>query len=192
MQLYYKTVGGKEIFSYCQVIQMNDGTWVSNPSAAQIKAAGWKKYTPPTPVPTPETEPQFDVMLNAVKRMLDSQVEGLTDEDAIAVAALFPTWISKLGQAVNVGERYWYDGKLWKVIQAHTVQSDWTPDTAVSLFTEVTIEEWPEWKQPQGAHDAYMKGDKVTFNGKHYVSLIDNNVWSPSDLPSGWEEVSNE
>ena len=103
------------------------------------------------------------------------------------MAALFPTWISKMGQAVNVGERYWYDGLLWKVIQAHTVQEDWTPDTAVSLFVEVSIEEWPQWVQPQGAQDAYMTGDKVTFDGVHYVSLIDNNVWSPADLPSGWE-----
>ena len=126
-------------------------------------------------------------VMEAVKRMLANSTESLSDEDALNVAALFPTWASKMGQAVNVGERYWYDGKLYKVIQAHTVQEDWTPDTAVSLFVEVSIEEWPEWVQPQGAQDAYMIGDKVTFEGVHYVSLIDNNVWSPADLPSGWE-----
>lgn len=50
-------------------------------------------------------------------------------------------------------------------------------------------EEWPEWVQPTGAHDAYSTGDKVTFNGKHYTSLIDGNVWSPDTYPSGWEEA---
>ena len=48
-------------------------------------------------------------------------------------------------------------------------------------------EEWPEWVQPTGAHDAYSTGDKVTFNGKHYTSLIDGNVWSPDTYPAGWE-----
>ena len=50
-------------------------------------------------------------------------------------------------------------------------------------------EEWPEWVQPTGAHDAYGMGDKVTYNGKHYVSKIAGNVWSPDAYPQGWEEV---
>lgn len=45
-----------------------------------------------------------------------------------------------------------------------------------------------EWKQPTGAHDAYMKGDKVIFKGDVYESLIDSNVWSPEVYPSGWAE----
>ena len=48
-------------------------------------------------------------------------------------------------------------------------------------------EEWPEWVQPTGAHDAYGVGDKVTYNGKHYVSKIAGNVWSPDAYPAGWE-----
>ena len=50
-------------------------------------------------------------------------------------------------------------------------------------------EEWPEWVQPTGAHDCYNTGDKVTYNGQHYVSKIDGNVWSPDAYPSGWEAV---
>ena len=48
-------------------------------------------------------------------------------------------------------------------------------------------EEWPEWVQPTGAHDCYNTGDKVTYNGQHYVSKIDGNVWSPEAYPAGWE-----
>lgn len=81
----------------------------------------------------------------------------------------------------------WYDGKLYKVIQSHTVQDDWTPDVSASLFTLVTVEEWPEFVQPTGAHDAYMTGDQITFNGQHYVSLIDNNTYSPETYPQGWQ-----
>lgn len=185
--MYYKIINGQEKFSDCRTIQTNDGVWISNPTEEQIASAGWLPYEPPVVPPTPQTDPDMGEVMEAVKRMLANSTESLSDEDALAVAALFPTWVSKVGQAVNVGERYWYDGRLWKVIQAHTIQEDWTPDTAVSLFVEVSIEEWPQWVQPQGAQDAYMIGDKVTFEGVHYVSLIDNNVWSPADLPSGWE-----
>lgn len=50
-------------------------------------------------------------------------------------------------------------------------------------------EEWPAWVQPTGAHDCYNIGDKVTYNGKHYTSTIDGNVWSPDAYPAGWEAV---
>lgn len=185
--MYYKMIGDRQVFSDCHTIQTNEGVWISNPTEEQIAAAGWLPYMPPVIPPQPMTDPDMGEVMEAVKRMLDASVEELSDEDALNVAALFPTWVSKMGQAVNTGERYWYDGRLWKVIQQHTVQEDWTPDTAVSLFTEVTIEEWPQWVQPTGAQDAYNIGDKVTFEGVHYVSLIDGNVWSPADNPSGWE-----
>ena len=54
---------------------------------------------------------------------------------------------------------------------------------------EEVVEEYPEYVQPLGAHDAYKKGAKITFNGKRYVSLIDGNNWSPSVYPAGWKEV---
>lgn len=48
-------------------------------------------------------------------------------------------------------------------------------------------DEWPEYVQPTGAHDAYQTGDKVTWNGKHYISKMDGNVWNPDAYPAGWE-----
>jgi hypothetical protein len=185
--MYYKMIGDRQVFSDCHSIQTNEGVWISNPTEEQIAAAGWLEYIPPVEPVLPQTEPDMYDVMEAVKKMLSSSTVELSDEDALAVAALYPTWASKIGETVNVGERYWYDGKLWKVIQSHTVQENWTPDVSVSLFTEVTIDEWPEWRQPAGSADAYMIGDKVTFEGVHYISLIDNNVWSPSVLPSGWE-----
>lgn len=109
-----------------------------------------------------------------------------SDEDALESIELFPKW--EAGIAVAIGERYQYNGKLYKVIQAHTTQADWTPDITPALFTEVSLDEFPEWVQPTGAQDAYNKGDKVSFEGKHYMSLIDGNIWSPAAYPAGWEE----
>lgn len=54
---------------------------------------------------------------------------------------------------------------------------------------EQPTEEYPEYKQPTGAHDAYKIGDKITYNGKHYECIFDNCVWNPEEYPSGWKEV---
>ena len=74
------------------------------------------------------------------------------------------------------------------MVQAHTSQAHWTPDQTPALFVKVSLAEWPEWVQPTGAHDAYNTGDKVTYNGEHYVSLIDGNTWAPDAYPAGWEK----
>lgn len=187
---YTKTINGRQVFSTCATIQMPDGSWVSNPTAEQIAQAGWEVYVPPVipePEPEPQTEPDMYEVMEAVKRMLATDIVDLSDEDALGIAALYPTWASKEGEQVAVGERLWYDGKLYKVIQAHTVQSDWTPDITPALYVEVSIEEWPDFVQPTGAQDAYNTGDKVTYNGKHYTCKMDNCVYSPDAYPAGWE-----
>ena len=48
-------------------------------------------------------------------------------------------------------------------------------------------DEWPEWVQPTGAHNAYSNGDKITYNGKRYISTMDGTVWSPDAYPAGWQ-----
>ena len=113
-----------------------------------------------------------------------------SDEDAYTMRYLYPEWS---GESVSYkkNDRFMYHDKFYKVLQNHTSQADWTPDTASSLYVEIAnpAEEWPEFKQPTGAHDAYAKDAKVTFEGKHYKSLIDANVYSPTAYPQGWELV---
>lgn len=95
-------------------------------------------------------------------------------------------WPELIGHFLPYGEIVCYGGALYKVIIPHTAQADWVPSEAVSLFTKVSIAEYPDWVQPTGAHDAYSKGDKVTYDGKHWVSTADANVWQPGVY--GWEE----
>lgn len=113
-----------------------------------------------------------------------------TDSQALNCILLFPEW-SGVGVAYKKGERVRYDGKLYKVLLDHTSQADWVPGSAPSLYVGVSDPaiEYPEWKQPTGAHDAYHEGDKVTYNGKKYISLIDSNTYSPADYPAGWKPV---
>ena len=113
--------------------------------------------------------------------------EKATDEQALAVLALYPVWRS--GVYYEVGIRVLYNGILYKVLTAHTSQDDWTPDAAPSLFTKVLIPDEtivPEWEQPDSTNP-YSAGDKVTHNGKTWVSDIDNNVWEPGVY--GWTEL---
>ena len=185
--MYHKFIGDREVFSDCKTIQLEDGRWVSNPSEEQIAAAGWEPYTPPIVPPQPELEPDDYTIIQAVKTMLASSTDELSDEDAIEVAALFPTWISKMGEDVSAGERLWYDGELWKVLQPHTVQETWTPPTSPSLFVKVSIEEIPEWVQPVSAETAYHKDDKVKHNKMIWQSIVDNNTWEPGVY--GWVQL---
>ena len=48
-------------------------------------------------------------------------------------------------------------------------------------------DEWPEYVQPTGAHDAYKIGDKITYNGQRYICKMDGCVWTPDAYPAGWE-----
>ena len=126
-----------------------------------------------------------------IREIIEKASASLEDTDALDAVELFPLWA--VGVAYSVGERIQYDGKLYKVVQAHTSQADWTPPLVPALFTEVAKPgEIPVWKQPTGAQDAYNKGDKVhypTADDPVYESLIDSNVWAPDAYPAGWREV---
>lgn len=121
---------------------------------------------------------------------LNSIVSTMTDEEAVERAILFSNWVS--GKAYTVGERVRYGGRIFKVLQAHTSQEDWTPSRAPSLFAEVLTSEDGEpreWQQPSSTNP-YLTGDKVIYNGLVYESLIDNNVWTPDAYPAGWKLIS--
>lgn len=98
----------------------------------------------------------------------------------------YKQWVA--GESLSVGDRRAYDGILYEVVQAHTTQDGWEPPNVPALFKRVWTEEYPEWVQPTGAHDAYAKGDKVSHNGKKWVSTADANVWEPGVY--GWDEIT--
>ena len=110
-----------------------------------------------------------------------------TDEQAINATAAYPEWKENIEYKVD--ERILYNNVLYKVLIAHTSQLDWTPDVAVSLFAKVLIPDENviyEWAQPDSTNP-YMTGDKVLYNGKTWVSNVDNNVWAPDVY--GWSEI---
>ena len=140
-------------------------------------AEGWLK-----------TIPAFEEAEDPAQEKLDSVLEILTDEQAETVPDAFPAWAAGIAYAVGVRVRY--GGVLYKCVQAHTSQEDWTPDATPALWTRIGDpgDEWPEWVQPTGAQDAYAMGAKVSHDGAHWTSDVDANVWEPGEY--GWTEVA--
>ena len=121
-----------------------------------------------------------------LRTYIEKAALSLSDEDALEAIELYPAW--RTATAYTVDERIRYDSTLYRCVQAHTSQDDWTPDVVPALWTVVSLDEFPEWVQPTGAQDAYQKGDKVSHNGKHWISDVDSNVWEPGVY--GWSELT--
>lgn len=120
---------------------------------------------------------------------IEKAAVSLSDEDALEAVQLFPAWNSAATYAV--GDRVRYNDILYSCLTAHTAQADWTPTAAPSLWAKVLIPDpnvIPEWEQPDSTNP-YSAGDKVTHNGKTWVSDIDGNVWEPGVY--GWTEVTS-
>ena len=121
--------------------------------------------------------------------MIEKASASLPDEDALEAVELFPAWQTDTAYSLSIRVRY--ADKLYRCEQAHTSQADWTPDKTPALWTEVAKPgEIPVWKQPTGAQDAYMTGDKVWYPERDttvWQSTMDYNVYQPGVY--GWEEI---
>lgn len=126
--------------------------------------------------------------LTKIGKLVANQVTD--DVVALTIQEFYDIWAANVnyvkGQYIN------HEGVLYKVLQDHMSQADWTPNASPSLFAKVLIdpsgETIPEWVQPDSTN-AYMIGDKVKFEGHVYESIIDNNIWSPSAYPAGWKVI---
>ena len=130
---------------------------------------------------------------------------GVVETESGWEYAPFPACPVELFPSLAADRDYWKgdrvrdpaDGNLYKLIletpegHPHHSQSDWPPRLVPAVWVRVDnpAEEWPEWQQPQGAHDAYAAGRKVSHNGKHWINTYgDGNIWEPGVF--GWEEVT--
>lgn len=151
----------------------------------------------------PDDDEEVITYLFGITEQTDSQLreeEGLsylaslllTDEQAVAAPFLFDEWDPNGVSYTAEVSKVTYNDLLYKCLQSHVSQASWNPKDAVSLWVRIDDPaiEWPEWRQPTGAHDAYPIGAKVSHNDKHWVSNVDNNVWEPGVY--GWDEQIEE
>lgn len=118
---------------------------------------------------------------------------SLTDDQAMEVSTLYPEW--SIGDTYQEDNIVRYEGVLYRALQASTGEEQYPPDSFVAGWKRIgepNEEGIFPWVQPLGAPDAYNTGDKVTYHGKTYESLIDGNVWAPDGYPAGWSEVKEE
>lgn len=123
-----------------------------------------------------------------LRPLIEKAALSLSDEDALEGINLFPNWAPDV-DVYEKNIRVQYEGILYKCLQTHTPQNNWTPKNSPSLWAKVLIPDAnviPEWEQPDSTNP-YMKGDKVMYNGLVYESSIDNNVWAPSVY--GWNQI---
>lgn len=122
-----------------------------------------------------------------IRTVMDAAGAMLTDEQALQVTQLYPPWDASA--AYTADQRVRYADTLYKCLQAHTAQADWTPSAAPSLWAKVLTDPAGAilpWEQPDSTNP-YARGDKVTHNGKTWISTVDSNVWEPGVY--GWQEV---
>lgn len=88
--------------------------------------------------------------------------------------------------------------ELKETVNANAIGTSALKDAIEKLGQQVEIpetpteDEYPPFVKPNGAHDCYNEGSKMTFNGKKYICLINGCVWSPDEYPAGWKEVKEE
>lgn len=196
MKQYYKIIDGKTVF-YHDPLVIN-GMQIYNPSEELILAAGWMEYTPPpTPEPEPidETkyEPYTEEVVEKLKKLLQEQVKQQTDEEALENIELFPSWQSKLGIQVNQGERLYFDDKLYKVLQTHTPQEQWRPDSTASLYVQVVADDSGTIDNPIAfeINMELVQGKYYTEDGVKYLCIreLAQCVWHLNALVGNYVEV---
>ena len=126
-----------------------------------------------------------------LRPLIEKAAISLDDVDALEAIELYPQW-SGAAVPYEKDARVRYNGILYRVLMSHTSQDAWTPDAAPSLFAKVLIPDpdvVPEWEQPDSTNP-YQIGDRVSYKGKIYESVIANNIWSPETYPQGWQEIN--
>lgn len=195
MKQYYKEIDGKTVFYKDPLIV--DGMQIYNPSEELLLAAGWMEYIPPiTPEPDyTKYEPYTEEVVDKIKQLLQEKVKQQTDEEALENIELFPTWQSKIGVQVNQGERLYYDDKLFKVLQSHTPQDEWRPDTTASLYVQVVADDAGTIDNPIAfeVNMELVEGKYYTEDGVKYLCVreLAQCVWHLADLIGNYVEVVN-
>ena len=124
----------------------------------------------------------------AIRAKLEQVAQYIPEEEAFESIWMYPQWTAEEIYPANFFVQY--NDKLYKSLQFHSAQSQWTPDVALSLWAEILPgqEDTPigEWVQPDSTNP-YMTGDKVTHNGQIWESTIDYNIWEPGIY--GWIQI---
>lgn len=100
-----------------------------------------------------------------VSRMLiTAQINTLAVDDntAIRMREFYPEWAT--GTAYTQGYKVQYNGKLWRVLQAHTAQAGWEPENAASLWEQINETHAGTLEDP-----VPYEGNMALVSGLYYI-----------------------
>ena len=115
--------------------------------------------------------------LQKIRAMIEKAAKSLDDTDALDAPVLFPAWA--VGITYSIGDRIDYNGKLYKVVQAHTSQEDWTPDQTPALYTEVAKPgqgDSPDNPIPYNNNMELLSGKYYSQNDVVYLCFRDTGI----------------
>lgn len=121
---------------------------------------------------------------------LFAQNATMTEEESMQIADMYEAWEANklyvLDKIVKYGLDIENKSQLYRIVQEHTSQIDWTPEQTPALYKKIgfTEEGHPLWTQPLGAHDAYQTGDIVSWQEELWISTTNGNTWEPGVY--GW------
>lgn len=97
-----------------------------------------------------------------IKPYILKGAQSLSDSDALEIKSLYPVWAADTAYTVDTKAQY--GDRLYRCLQAHTSQADWTPDAAASLWTVID-------EQHEGTYEDPIPydGNMELFEGKYYV-----------------------
>ena len=125
-----------------------------------------------------------------LKKINGRNIEGdLTDEDRVELEEMARNNAKAINDYAPMEERLEEAFRRIEALEDKVKELEGTETDEPVEGEEEVVEEYPEYVKPTGGHDAHMKGYKTTYKGKKFISLIDNNVWTPDEYPAGWEEV---
>lgn len=114
--------------------------------------------------------------------------ESATDADA----SRFPSMYKALrgdGALIAAGTRINRFGKLYRARVDVWDSDDYAPENAPSLWEEILYRKGYRIITTITAEFPFMRGDRGWYNDELYESLIDNNVWTPTDYALGWKLI---
>ena len=105
-----------------------------------------------------------------LRQLIEQLAVTLDDETALTGVELFPMWA--IGRSYSVDDRVQHGGILYKCVQAHTTQADWTPDAVPALYTVIDVAHTGTRDDPIPAE----RGMEYTY-GSYYLDGEDNNLY---------------
>ena len=158
-----------------------------HPGYTEVLMSSLVLFKPPEDIETELAEK--NELISALGQTLRVVADALPDEQAVNFPNLYPSFDEMIGQELKVNFRISVGDALYRVVQAHTAQADWRPETTASLFARIMPpgDDIPDW-----APGSWDEGVQVTHNGKTWISMVDNNTWEPGAAGIGdaiWKEA---